>query len=210
MVSENQQRIYNSHLAISRKVQNKPFRLRKKFDDLEEEKKQILNKLSRFFETYPHIDIDIFFIAPHKIWQDESHFPLEFYTTQRAIKAYSQYVKAMEVEDPDSDQSMERLKKSFKFLYGFCKEKGLTFDDYGSYVEGNLPCWSEHLKNHEINFYTLHSLALKINIENRILDFMFGDFHQTHQHTKNKFYTSKKMKDFATKARTQINNKLKQ
>jgi hypothetical protein len=209
VISKGQQEIYNAHLAISRKAQDKLFRLRKQWDDLSEEVQETLQRLERFFNSYPHIEIDDFFLAPHKIWEDESHFPLEFYLTQRAIKAYTQYIKQIEIEDPDSEQSMDRLKKGFKFLYDFCKERGLTFENYGAYLEGNLPCWTEHLKNHKINFYMLHSLSIKVNtVEKRILDFMFGDFYKTFQNTKNKYYTSKKMKDFAEKAITEINKKL--
>jgi hypothetical protein len=211
VISKGQQLIYNSHLAISRKVKNEAFRLRKKWDDLGEEKEQILIRLERFFNSYSHINIDDFFIAPHKIWEDEDYFPLEFYLTPRAIKAYTQYIKRIEIEDPDSEQSMDRLKKGFKFLYDYCKEKGLTFENYEAYLEGNLPCWTQHLKDHNINFYMLHSLGVKVNkIEKRILDFMFGDFYKTHQTTKNKFYTSKKMKVFAEKAITEINKKITQ
>ena len=46
----------------------------------------------------------------------------------------------------------------------------------------------------------------KIEVENRILDFIFSDFWITFQKTKNKFYLSKKMKEFSKLA----TNKIKQ
>lgn len=198
MITDLEKRIYNSHLANSRKAQNKPFRLRQKFDDLDENKVATLQKLSRFFLSYENINVDDFFMAPHKIWPDESHHPLEFYTTQKAKKVYSQYMKEREVSDPDTQENLDRLKEGLKFIYKFCREKGLTFQNYMTYKEDALPCVVDHLKNHKINFYVLHALGSpKLDVEPRMLDFIFGDFYQTFQKTKNKFYSSKKMKDIA-------------
>jgi hypothetical protein len=68
----------------------------------------------------------------------------------------------------------------------------------------------DHLKNHHINMYALHSLGVsKIEVENRILDFIFSDFWITFQKTKNKFHLSKKMKEFSHKAITKIKEQIK-
>lgn len=200
MITELEKRIYNSHLIVSRKVQNKPFRLRKKFDDLSDDKIVYLQKLYKFFISYENVDMDDFFMAPHKIWSDGSQYPLEFYTTHKAKKAYSQYMKEREVSNPDTLENLIRLKEGLKFIFKFCKEKGLTFENYMAYKEEALPCVVDHLKNHKINFYVLHSLGVsKMDVDKRTLDFIFGDFYQTFQKTKNKFHSSKTMKEVAKK-----------
>lgn len=113
------------------------------------------------------------------------------------------------MDDPDSESSLKRLADSLKFVKNFCKEKGLTLDKYPVYIESSLPCMIDHLKNHHINMYCLHSLGVsKIEVENRILDFIFSDFWITFQKTKNKFYLSKKMKAFSLKAIDKIQNQL--
>jgi hypothetical protein len=211
MITDLEQKIYNSHLATSRKVQNKPFKIKKSFDDLEENKIVTLQKLSRFFNEYKNLDIDTFFLAPHKVYEESEYHPLEFYLTHKAIICYTQYVKQLELQDPDHPESLERLKKSLKFVFNYCKEHGLTFEEYSLYLEAeaNLPAFIGHLKNHQINFYTLHSLDLsQPKIDSRTLDFIFNNFYKTFQTTKNKFQFSKKMKEFSKLAITKLTQKL--
>jgi hypothetical protein len=200
-----QKRIYNSHLAISRKMRDKPFRIRKDFSDMDQTKLDRLASLERFFNSYQNIKIDDYFAAPYVIFEDDDYFDLDFYLTSKAKKAYSQYMKKIEMDDPDSESSLNRLVDSLKFVKNFCKEKNLTLKEYPLYIEDALPNMIDHLKNHHINMYALHSLGVtKIEVENRILDFIFSDFWISFQKTKNKFYLSKKMKEFS-KPTTKLN-----
>lgn len=203
-----QKRIYNSHLAISRKMRDKPFRIRKDFTHMDQLTLDQLSSLERFFNSYPNINIDDYFSAPYSIFEDE-YFGFEYFLTTKAKKAYAQYMKKMEIDDPDSEGSLKRLAESLKFIKDFCKEKSLTLEEYPVYIESNLPCMIDHLKNHHINMYALHALGVsKIEVESRILDFIFSDFWITFQKTKNKFYLSKKMKEFSRKAIDKIQNQL--
>lgn len=208
-VSNFEKNIYNTHLAVSRRSKGKPFTIRKNFDDLGEEKVDLLKKLKVFFERNPSVDVETFFKAPYETFPDEKYYDLEFYTKPKAVSIYTQYAKSLELENPDSDDSLKRLQKGFKFISQFCEDKGLTLEEYMTYSEGNLPCYLQHLKDHKINFYLLHSLEGKVNTEKRILDFMFGDFYSVYQKTRNKFITSKKMKKFSKLAKQKIESKLK-
>lgn len=211
MIPREEQIIYNNHLAISKKCRDEPFKIRQNFDNFDEDKKPILTKLSRMFHSYPTINQEDFFSAPYKIFPDTEYFPLEYYTTQKAKSVYTQYIKSLETENPDSDDSLQRLKDGLKFVYEFCKKHRLTFETYPVFCENNIPSVADHLKNHKINYYVLHSLGItKLNMESRLLEFMFHDFYQTLQRTKNKFFSSSKMKKFAKEATTILNNKLKQ
>jgi len=206
-LSEEQKRIYNNHLAISRKMRDKPFRIRKNFDELDTNKTQTLEKLNRMFNSYPNIDVQLFFEAPYFLYQDMEYFDLDYFTTQKAKKDYTQYIKQIQLMSPDSEESLKRLISGLKFISNFCNEHNLTLDEYVLFSEKNIPSMLEHLKNHKINFYVLHALGVsKINIENRILEFMFSDFWKTFQKTKNMFYTSNKMKELAKKAIEKIQN----
>lgn len=202
-----QKKIYNNHLAISRKMRDKPFRIRKNFDDFDSEKMVWVDKLSKMFNSYPNINIDLFFEAPYHLYQDVEYFDLEYFTTQKAKKDYTQYVQQIQLMSPDSEDSLKRLIGGLKFVSNFCKENGLTLKEYVAYSEKNIPSVLEHLKSHKINFYVLHALEVsKINIENRILDFMFNDFWKTFQKTKNMYYGSTKMKTLAKKAIEKLQN----
>lgn len=209
MISNFQKKIYNDYLVTSRKSKGEPFKIRKNFDNLDEDKIDTLNRLERMFENYPNINIELFFRSPYETFEGEDHFPLDFYLSQRAKKAYALYMKKIEIEDPDSDESIQRFIKSLKFIKNFCKEKQLTLEEYPLYIENKIPSMVEHLKSHDINMYTIHSLGVsKMGVENRILDFMFNDFWITFQKTKNKFFLSKKMKPLAKKAITKIETQL--
>jgi hypothetical protein len=118
-------------------------------------------------------------------------------------------MKKIEMDDPDSESSLNRLVDSLKFVKNFCKEKNLTLKEYPLYIEDALPNMIDHLKNHHINMYALHALGVtKIEVENRILDFIFSDFWISFQKTKNKFYLSKKMKEFSKQAIDKITKQL--
>jgi hypothetical protein len=190
-------------------MRDKPFRIRKDFSDMDQTKLDRLASLERFFNSYQNIKIDDYFAAPYVIFEDDDYFDLDFYLTSKAKKAYSQYMKKIEMDDPDSESSLNRLVDSLKFVKNFCKEKNLTLKEYPLYIEDALPNMIDHLKNHHINMYALHALGVtKIEVENRILDFIFSDFWITFQKTKNKFYLSRKMRDFSKKAIDKITNQL--
>ena len=209
-ISEFEKQIYNNHLVVSRKVKGEPFKIKKDFSNLEEDKVISLQKLSKIFNNHSNIIQDDFFMAPHKIYPDDCYYPLDFYTTPKAIKCYTQYVKQLEIQDPDSSDSLQRLKESLKFVYKYCSDNNLQLSEYEVNIEKLMPCFVQHLKDHKINYYTLHALTFKKpQIESRILDFIFPDFYEVFQKTKNKFFSSKKMKEFAKLAKIKIENKLK-
>ncbi len=209
MITPFEERIYNNHLVSSRKAQNKPFRLRENFEKLDESTIKTLNKLSRFFSNYPHINQEEFFIAPHKVYEEEAYYPLEYYTKTKAISVYRQYQKLLELADPDSEESMQRLKDSLKFCYHFCEKKHWNFEDYRLNIEEALPYWVGHLKEHKINFYTLHALTFSNPaVESELLEFVIPDFYPIFQKTRAKFYSSTKMKAFSKVAKHKLNNKL--
>jgi hypothetical protein len=190
-------------------MRDKPFRIRKDFSDMDQTKLDRLASLERFFNSYNNIKIDDYFSAPYVIFEDDDYFDLDFYLTSKAKKAYSQYMKKIEMDDPDSESSLNRMVDSLKFVKNFCREKNLTLKEYPLYIEGALPTMIDHLKNHHINMYALHALGVsKIEVENRILDFIFSDFWITFQKTKNKFYLSKKMKEFSKQAIDKIQKQL--
>lgn len=211
MISALGKSIYNTHLIVSRTQNDKPFKIRKNFDSLEEEKLSIIQRLEKFFREFSHIDIKDFFEAPYKVYEDSVYYELDFFTTPRAKKCYSSYIKLKELQDPDSVDSLNRLQESFKFVYKYCVENGIDFDQYQSYTVGTLPVFIDHLKNHHINFYTLHALNFqKIDVESDIVDFIFSEFFSTFQKTRNKYLTSKKMKEFAKQAKIKLTKKLKE
>jgi|LakMenE01Jun11ns_1017448.scaffolds.fasta_scaffold9959660_55 hypothetical protein len=208
-LNDNQKRIYNCHLAISRKVKNLPFKQKQNFDNLEESKLIVLQKIEKFLNSNKTVVVDYFFIAPYKIYPDETYFPLEYYTTLKAITCYTNYMKILNSEDPDSSESLVRFSNSLKFILKFCKDCDISLEKYKTYSTGTLPSFIDHLKSHKINYYTLHALTFSnIDVDSDILNFAFGDFWKTFQVTRNKYQSSKKMKVFGKQAIEKIKQTL--
>jgi hypothetical protein len=212
MISKKEEQIYNSHLYTSRSVKNKPTRFRNNFDNLADKDVVYLKKLSKFFYNYKHINLQDWFMAPYKIYTGENeYYDLHFYTTRKALKCYTMYIKQQETEDPDSDDVSKRMKECLAFVYRYCVENNMTLDQYKQSRIENLPTIVVHLKEHKINFYTLHLLevdAIIKTVETAILNFIVGDFWNTFSQTRVKFANSNYLKQKTRKAKKQIQQKL--
>jgi len=198
-LSVNEKNIYNTFLATSRSVKDQPFKFRENFDNIELEKMVALRKLSIFFNKYPHINMRDFFIAPYKLYNTQDYYDLNFYNTRKAIVCYTNYVKNKETEQPDSDEVIESCKESLKYIFKYCKNNKITFNKYKNHkLEGDtMPVWLVHLKEHYINFYTLHAIGIdkEINrIEADLLNFYVTDFYSLLHKTRTKYVTSCKLK----------------
>lgn len=213
MLSQNLQRLYNEWLISFRKSKNQPFKIRKNFDKFEESSVSVLERLDNFFLKFPNIQREIFFLAPYKVFESEKDFyPLDFYLTRKAVSCYTTYIQQMEMENPDSEDSMQRLKDNLKFVFQFCKKEGLTMKEYVTHLNSSeaIPVSIQHLKNHNVNFYLLHSLNFPLGKDDRdIYNFIIPNFSEIFYKTRNQFFSSKRMKDFSKKAIEALEEKLK-
>lgn len=103
--------IYNSWLATSRKKQNKPFKLRKKWDGFEDKKEFIVTKkLANMLSRYDNIQIDEFIQAPYEVYPEKITYPLDFYVTLKAMTCYKIHIKKK--YNLTDTQFKDKLKKS--------------------------------------------------------------------------------------------------
>jgi hypothetical protein len=220
MINEKEKSIYNSFLYASRKAKNKPVRLRQNFDNIESKDEVALKKLNLLLSKYSHINYSDFFIAPYKVYGPDDYFDLSFFNTRRAIKCYSLYCKDKETQNPDSEDTIDMLKGCLKFIYNYCHDKKITLREYKTYVpgtgvtisrEGATPEVFWHLKNHQINFYTLHALDMDADVKSKdteIFDWLIKDFTDLYSKTRVKFISSKSLKEKAKKGLKIIEQKL--
>jgi hypothetical protein len=209
-----EQYIYNCYLSSSRKINNKPFKYRKNFDEFEKsEDYGYIFKLNNFFSKFKNINVKDFFDAPFYVY-NEKYFDLKFYTSQKAIKSYTIYQNKFLPENPDHDKSVEKIKLSFEFIYNFCKEKNITFNDYCNYTSPDKK-WHEfllHLKYRDICIYPLFSFPhfdkILQQYDSEIKDFVFGDTFQNINFYRTKYYSSTKAKKLIITAFKKLNDKL--
>jgi len=216
MINEKEKSIYNSFLYASRKAKNKPVRLRQNFDNIASKDEVALKKLNNLLSKYSHINYSDFFIAPYEVYGPDEYFDLSFFNTRRAIKCYSLYCKDKETRDPDSEDTISTLKECLKFIYNYCSEEKITLEKYKTYIPDSVlasttPEVFWHLKNHRINFYTLHALFIDTgvkNIDTEIFNWFIPNFTELYSKTRVKFLSSKTLKDKAIKGLKIIEQKL--
>jgi hypothetical protein len=199
VISDFEQLIYNTHLRISRQKKNLPFKYRKDFTHLNDVYINSIKKIAIFLAKFPHIKLEDFIRAPYEIYSDESHFDLDYYTTLKATKAYTLFIKRRETLDPDNEEQLNYIIESLKFISAFCKEQGINVVNYIEHRNGNSSSYILHLKEHRVNVYSLFGFS---NFErslrsqdSEIVKFILGeDFLNTLSNFRLKFFASKKAK----------------
>lgn len=91
-MTEFEKQIYNCWLAVTRAGANKPYKLRKKWDDFEENRDYIfVKKLAYFFRRHDNINISDYFKAPYIVYNELVVYDLRFYNSMKAMKCYKIY-----------------------------------------------------------------------------------------------------------------------
>jgi hypothetical protein len=208
-LTEQEKKIYNTYLQASRR--GKPFTYRKNFSNINSDTYVHLKKLSSFFKHNPTVGISEYFSAPFEYYKDEEYFDLGFFITPRAIKCYTLYKQKQEKQNPDSVEVIKQCKECCVFIYKFCKDNHITLDEYARKTIGTTPAFLQHLREHKINFYTLHGLEIEKNIfseDNDLLDFFIKDFKLIYEETRINFLKSNQLKRVIRESIKIIKNKL--
>jgi len=202
MLTDFEQRIYNTHLAISRSSLGKPFTLRKDFSDLVESdlNYQCIKKLSRFFSKHSQIDIGVYFKSPYEIYKDGEHYDLKFFVTQKAISVYSMYMKRLQEQSPDSEDQFEIIRKSLAFIIRFCCDEHIPFSDYITYKKPNavMEEFLSHYKNGNVSLYVLLRIPkfekIAYSLDEELRELFFGNILDNLSSFKIKLHQSVKSK----------------
>ena len=139
--------IYNTYLRISRTRNNLPYKLRKDFNNFQDNENYVfVKRLGIFFNKFPHIRLEEFFNAPYEMYHDDDIFDLKFYTSPKATKMYGLYVKKKDDQDPDSEDQIKYIKSSLLFIFQYCKENQIDLDQYLQRKSGDVNTFIVHLR----------------------------------------------------------------
>ena len=105
------------------------------------------------FQKHPEIDPDTFFQAPYMLYPDVVYFGLDYFSSMRAIKAYTTYKKQIFLQDPDSQ--LEQIKESLPFISRFCIGNNIYLHQYSTHRTSDLYSWMAHYKQNKINLYVM-------------------------------------------------------
>jgi len=150
---------------VTKSSQNKPFTLRKNFDGFEDKPEYLyIKKISKFLNKFPQIKPELYFKAPFMIYDDLDYISLDFFTTRKALKAYTVYMKQKNEESPDSKEHLEFIKESLRFIAMFCIKNKIPIREYVTHKTGVTYSWMKHFKEHNISVYVLFELPNIFNI----------------------------------------------
>jgi hypothetical protein len=191
--------IYNTYLRISRSKKNLPYKLRKDFKNIQsEEIYPSLLRLENFFKRNQYVNLNDFFEAPFLIYEDESFFNLNFFLTQKAIKAYNIFQRKKTYLDPDSEIQLKAVSDGVFFIYQFCKTNKIKLTEYSKHKTNTMNSVFIHLKEKNISIYNclaLPNFQSSVNEQNfELLEFMLGDIVSKISIFRTKFYSSGKCK----------------
>ena len=199
-ISDIEKKIYNTYLKALGENQKRPYTPKKDFSNLTEEVKTTLKKLAMFFNTYRDVNPIVFFRAGFK-QSGENFLELSFFTSLKASRLYSRFIREKYANSADNDESVKDFKEGIIFIYDFMVENDFTLSDYvNGFNEAGVPWFVIHLKKQNISFYHIH--ALDISIEKFPEDWrelLVDDFENTYFSTKQKFDNSMIMKKIGSK-----------
>lgn len=172
--------VYNKWLANTSIAINKPFRLRENWLNFSSrEEYPFIQRLAQFFTKFTHISMDDFFMAPYKVRKESNRIALAFYTSPRAMKDYTTYMKLLMLLDPDESRQVESIIASYRFIKDFCKEHKLTAEEYSSFSQGYIPAFIKHIKQHQVSIYAMFAFPKAFTIMNNLppeeYSLFFGD-----------------------------------
>ncbi len=188
--------IYNNYLEVSKKINNKPVKYRKNFDNFPDENYILVNKLNAFFNKFQHLKIKDFFEAPYFVY-NENYFDLKFYLSQKAIKAYTLYNDKFLLNNPDDSNTIKKMQESVKFIYDYCKENKIDIKDYLLVKEGDYNVFLKHIKNRDIIIFILFAFnnfeKVLSSIDIEIKEMYSSNFSRLN-YIRTKYYSSSKAK----------------
>jgi len=201
-LTELEKHLYNKHLATSRSLKGKPFKLKKNFSDLiDTDKHKFLKRISMLFTKHPEINPDVFFKAPYELYKDVEFFGLDYFSTMRAVKAYTTYKKQLFLQDPDSQ--LKQVQESLLFITKFCINNNILIHQYPYHRSSDLFTWMTHYKQNKINLYSLFEFsdiyASMQTLAEDVQRFFVSDFLEQFKSLYSLYHHSKTVKPYLKK-----------
>ncbi|MAF26103.1 hypothetical protein CL634_11120 [bacterium] len=208
-MTSQEKHVYNSFLRISRIKQNSPYRIRKNFDGFEDDKKYIyIVKINQILKRNKSIQLNDFLTAPYEVYSDGNHYDLKFYTTQRAIKVYTTYIKKRLSSDIDSDEITDKIKSSLFYIYKFCQAENILIADYVKHKTDLVNSFILHIQENHIIMYVLFGFPdfeKELNkMSYEVQEFILGDQINKLDKMRKNYFASKRAKAVITKGITKL------
>lgn len=217
MTSDNVKTLYNQYLRISRTSKGLPFKYRSNFENFYETEQFVcIKKIERILQNNPSIKAEEFFTAPFNLYPNET-FSLSFFTSLKAVKTYSIYMKKLLSSQLDGEYHLRTLAESLKIIRLICIENKINVKDVPRLTtKGLAPDWMILLKNREINPFVMFGFSnlkqILDSLDKQAIQLIIPDFYTDYYSNLSKFNNSSKAKILVDKGlkliQKQINNQL--
>lgn len=154
MITPAEKHLYNDYLVISRKMRDKPFSIRKNFDDMDETTLFHIRRISHLLSKYPHITSEQYFKAPFVVYPEVEYFGLDYFSSMKAVEAYRLNTKRIDNLDPDDEEQISFIGQSLRVILKTCNHYNTDPDNYPSLKTGITYEWMKQVKKHEISIYS--------------------------------------------------------
>jgi len=196
-ITNSEKNIYNTFLITSRKVRNKPFKVRQDFRTLEVKDIICLKKLKIFFDKFDWVIPQQYFEAPYKLYSDQDWFGLDFFVSQKGIKTFTIYLKKLKMSAPD--EQIDFIKESLKFISKYCITENISLSNYITKKRGISYDWMKHVAKNKISIYILLEFPniydMITSIPTDELELLLGDFLKEYGNIKQRYENSIKAKN---------------
>lgn len=197
-LTEKQKSLYNKHLIISRQCRNKPFKPKKDFTDVTPQAYTSICRIENLLNKFPNVEPDVYFKAPYSLWPDTQYFPLEYFSTQAALRAFTLYKKQLLEQDVDSEQTLNEIKNSLMFICKFCVDNKIQLTKYYTHKSSVSFTWAKHVRSGLICPYVVFGFDdidnIVFNMPEDESDLLLGSFKEKYYNYKNSFNKSKTAK----------------
>jgi hypothetical protein len=129
-----------------------------------------LKRIYSLLVKYPHITPEDYFTAPYKVYPNAEHFGLDFFAGMGGVAAYTNYMKQIQELPPDSEEQLEFIKRSLKYIGSFCIRQKITLEQYPTHKSGITLDWMKQIKKHEISIYVLMEFQEISNLIREVAD----------------------------------------
>ena len=153
-------------------------------------------------------NFNTFFEAPYKLYPDVNYFGLDYFSSMRAVKAYTTYKKVIFLQDPD--QQLEHVKSSLQFIAKFCIQERIYMHQYPYHKTSDIFTWMKHYKENKINVYCMFEFSNILSsvkqLAQDVQHFYVREFVDQFQNLYLKYNKSQFLKPYLKKALLTLNN----
>lgn len=121
MLKDEHKKLYNIYLEAMAYKNNRGYRKRVNFENIDKETEDALVKINHFLSRTPNISARDYFRAGFE-YSVDTWLPIGFFKTRKAFVYYTRFMRNKQTANPDDPEILQSFMEGLKFLASFIKE----------------------------------------------------------------------------------------